>query len=679
MATHSSDGERTSTFQESAALNILALLAKELPKLVNSSERPSTATTNEVVEAGSKRRRLSSNHPSHTATTVVDHTSCQLPDEESMEAIIAAYFEHVHPWIPMVHQARFRSRLNSSERPKLEVILHAMTIAASKFVQTITLPFDSIKRIRTWVVMEAMDRISLESLQALTILAFTDIGNGNGASVWSIIGSLTRTVGYSQLTQESQGQSTHQFCRPFELLEESDDWTEIEERRRVFWNVFNLDRFCSISMGWNTSLTSDDVHRRLPCDGHLWRKRTPVVTPYFGIWDKSAGRIGNPIAFLPHYHSPEQTVNEATIQSPSDASPGATHNITATDMSTVGAFAYCIEATESMSRIISYFLQQKLNLFDHHDISSWLTRFKELDLRLVHWKMLLPQKWKTNMERPQSTLMDPNLTTAHVTHNASMILLHQLIAYPPEHWGFRSRLPSTCSVEACYTASIEIARITHNYLENSNEHSPIGIQYTFCIFIAARVLLIHWRYLGHDTVAEEFWSLVASLEEISKRWSSFSEPAQKDLATQYANCLKGLHTRCTHDASFRINVMDYAIEADHYSTFRPQEPHLQSPTAITFPRRGHVDPLQSGWSYGIAQMQGTSVQFSPRASIGQHLQTQPTLDHVVSDALANGLEASNDFATIPQMMLDPNFMNMDRVITYDDGAMFAATLDNGQW
>lgn len=53
------------------------------------------------------------------------------------------------------------------------------------------------------------------------------------------------------------------------------------------------------------------------------------------------------------------------------------------DMTTVGAFAYRIEATESLSRITTYFLQQKIDFQNRQQVSDWLTRFKELDLRLV--------------------------------------------------------------------------------------------------------------------------------------------------------------------------------------------------------------------------------------------------------------------------------------------------------
>jgi len=134
---------------------------------------------------------------------------------------------------------------------------------------------------------------------------------------------------------------------------------------------------------WNTSLTSNDVRRRLPADGGLWHKEETVLTPYFGIWDRSAAKMGNSIVFLPaHYPSPEQVVTEPPPETPS-TSTTATKKNDNVDMTTVGAFAYCIEATESLNRVIAYFLQQRINFQDRQEVGNWLTRFKELDLRLV--------------------------------------------------------------------------------------------------------------------------------------------------------------------------------------------------------------------------------------------------------------------------------------------------------
>lgn len=130
-----------------------------------------------------------------------------------------------------------------------------------------------------------------------------------------------------------------------------------------------------MSFSWSTSLTSDDVRRRLPCDGKIWARGERAITPYFGIWDKSAAKIGNPIAYI--QRSP-QSSSDAVPSKSSDTSP-------ASDSPNVGAFAYRIEATESLSQVTSFFLQQPVNFRNRQEVGSWLTRFKELDLRLVQY------------------------------------------------------------------------------------------------------------------------------------------------------------------------------------------------------------------------------------------------------------------------------------------------------
>ncbi|KAF5711657.1 C6 transcription factor [Fusarium mundagurra] len=264
--------------------------------------------------------------------------------------------------------------------------------------------------------------------------------------------------------------------------------------------------------------TSDDVRRRLPADGGLWHKEETVLTPYFGIWDRSAAKMGNSIVFLPaHYPSPDQ-VTEAPPETPLTNTTAPKCNDTV-DMTTVGAFAYCIEATESLSRVATYFLQQRINFRDRQEVGNWLTRFKELDLRLVHWKMFLPQKWKDSniSRRPTIINMDPNLTLANITHNTSMILLHQQITYPAPQWTSIVRMPSAHSAETCQIAAAETATITQKYLKYTPENSPVNSQFAFCVFVSARALLVHWKFYKTD-LAPEFWVLVESLDDFAKRW-----------------------------------------------------------------------------------------------------------------------------------------------------------------
>jgi len=105
--------------------------------------------------------------------------------------------------------------------------------------------------------------------------------------------------------------------------------------------------------------------------------------------------------------------------------------------------------------------------------------------------MFLPQRWKdSNISRqPTVVNMDPNLTLAHITHNTSMILLHQRIAYPPPEWLEVVKLPILSSAETCEAAAAETANITQKYIDNSLPESMVDSQFAFCVFVSARVLL----------------------------------------------------------------------------------------------------------------------------------------------------------------------------------------------
>lgn len=225
---------------------------------------------------------------------------------------------------------------------------------------------------------------------------------------------------------------------------------------------------------WNTSLTSADVRRRLPCEGAIWEAEKPVRTRYFGISDNSTSQN------LRHTNGvgPLSDSFPASLSNSDDLYSEETINL--------GGFAYCIEATESLSQVTRFFLQQTVDLRVSEEVQQWLVRFKELDLRLVRWKLFLPPQWR------EATVvngrMDPNLTLAHITHNTSVILLHQGIAYKAMQWQSLSiKLPSSSSADTCLSAAIEITTITQQYLiHNTGLTNP---QFAFCLFVSGRVLL----------------------------------------------------------------------------------------------------------------------------------------------------------------------------------------------
>lgn len=341
--------------------------------------------------------------------------------------LLDEYLERIQPWLPLLHHTRFSERVaDASQRPKTLIVLHAINVAVLRFVTDEDgVPLSPsyvarhVKRSRDHVVLAAMSGLSIENLQALTIVAFSDvgtyvffhrgnklttrqIGNGESEKAWALIGSLTRTVDYLRLTVEPEDAREHGgLLRPNATLAPPADFIEEEERRRLFWNVFNLDRFCSSTTGWNTSLTAADVSRRLPVCGGIWYAGTRSPTPYFGIWTSSSAKIGNSITYLPeHYASPAHSAaptdpSTGPHDPPSERAqprpPPATAAPGTADMSNVGAFAYYIESSESFSRVTSYFLRQRVDFADRHQLTAWLMRFKELDLRLVQYVRFPPR------------------------------------------------------------------------------------------------------------------------------------------------------------------------------------------------------------------------------------------------------------------------------------------------
>jgi hypothetical protein len=285
-----------------------------------------------------------------------------------IDSLVELYFSNIHPWIPVLHVRQFRRLLHlPDERNKIQSILYAITSVCVRFSDDPRLgDAESRSKLaessRQAVILQSMESFSVEGLQALIICAFDTIGSGRGPSAWSIVGSMARTVEQLQLSTEdedndNQRKDSHALVRRMAFLPPCNDWSEAEGRRRVFWTIFLMDRFCSVATGWNVCLTSADVRRRLPCEGGLWEEGEPLATPtpFFGVSDP-----------------PGEAVNTL---------PSA--RLETADQASLGGFAYCIEATESLSLVTSFFLQQEVDVAKPHDVQMWLMRFKQLDLRLI--------------------------------------------------------------------------------------------------------------------------------------------------------------------------------------------------------------------------------------------------------------------------------------------------------
>lgn len=211
------------------------------------NSRPSGSSSVEVPDQQTSCKRKRPHHDDSEDAT----PSVPLPPDNLIDAVLDAYFSVVHPFVPILHEPLFRSRLRDpNERPKLVVVLHAIVVCALRYIANERLAVewlqsypDALQRSRDFVVLKGMENLSVENVQSLIIIVFVHICDGSADKAWPIVGALTRAVVYlglhAELESGQQAEACVQSCRS---LSSARVWTEAEERRRVFWNVFLLDR-----------------------------------------------------------------------------------------------------------------------------------------------------------------------------------------------------------------------------------------------------------------------------------------------------------------------------------------------------------------------------------------------------------------------------------------------------
>ena len=115
---------------------------------------------------------------------VGDAQLSSLPPTALLEDIVTVYFEVIQPWIPILHETRFRNRLRDRDQlSSLLVVIHGMIVSAVRFTHPETHGLSAVEldamvnRSRSIVLLNAMDSLAVENLQALIMIAFSDVSS----------------------------------------------------------------------------------------------------------------------------------------------------------------------------------------------------------------------------------------------------------------------------------------------------------------------------------------------------------------------------------------------------------------------------------------------------------------------------------------------------------------------
>jgi len=192
---HVFSGGRISDGSSTPLETVLSILAGELHKL-NQNIEPTRKRQYEydpyrkVSEIFKRRRRDAveeeQQHQSSNRDTTQQPTRqdslCRIDIiQDHLEKLVEAHFDNIQPWIPMIIMRGFHDRFQEDTEQRMVIVLEAMMIASLRYVEINGNPLDNtfinseVSRLRRSVMMNAMEGLTTENLQALIMIAFTEV------------------------------------------------------------------------------------------------------------------------------------------------------------------------------------------------------------------------------------------------------------------------------------------------------------------------------------------------------------------------------------------------------------------------------------------------------------------------------------------------------------------------
>ncbi|KAF9776146.1 hypothetical protein IL306_005708 [Fusarium sp. DS 682] len=169
------------------------------------------------------------------------------------------YFATVHTWFPMISKKRMDMGLPiQNAGPDLAMLFLGMKLITTPAINiTDSALYDTAKSFLA--SLESNGVVSLLCLQAMVIIALYEYSHAIYPAAWMTVGSCAR---YSDVLGLTAGDHA--------ILGQPTTWTEAEERRRVWWSIYILDKLVSMGSRKRCVLPDLQPEGKLPVDDDAW-------------------------------------------------------------------------------------------------------------------------------------------------------------------------------------------------------------------------------------------------------------------------------------------------------------------------------------------------------------------------------------------------------------------------
>lgn len=293
-----------------------------------------------------------------------------LPAGDIMEELVELFFELVYPWAPLFHKPTFTANMYS---PQHQILLHGIVIITFRFWRKPHPPPELreayVKTSREQVLLKTVDMCTLTSTQALALLAVDALGQGQGPRTWNVMSMLVCAAKHLCLSRVSVA-SVVEVNTPLVRNEDPDDGLDLssieaEEKRRLYWVIYSIDRLSSVSHGQPGGTDSKSIRLPYPLHDDDWGQQ------------------------------PAQELFQSTGPAKHNHRPNMWH--------------YYIDLLAMVDRS-NDLLIQPVNFSIPAHCQEWQSSFRRIDMSLRSWPESLPAEVR---ERPSA--FDPMWIMVHAT------------------------------------------------------------------------------------------------------------------------------------------------------------------------------------------------------------------------------------------------------------------------
>lgn len=413
--------------------------------------------------------------------------SSGLPPIHHLKDIVNLFFESINNWLPFLLPEFVMELLRdpvSLDEPE-QILLHALVVSGLRFWEG---PEEARKsylqiskrRVQSYVLTHT----NIRSLQALVILAWEAIGEADFAQSMNLLTLLAQNISQLGWASEPRFDLGLFMAAPAgitqaSLLPRADTWYHQEEKRRLFWVSYALDRYINTSTSSDFRIDEKQVNRPLPCRLSLWSAGEQVETRWY--------RTDEPFKTI--------------VDAPEN----------------LGSFSYLCEVTRIMTQIHE-FVKRPLDFYSADEVNSWRASYNMLDEQLSAWLASLPGEPEQRRSQYRSLGLARSQATKWITLQSSFILaslrLHSVAGYPP----MASELfqPSHSAMQKCLAAVTSMLSVAKEVVDQ-DMLGLLGPPFTGSLWVAARLLLVHASVQGHH-LDPSIHFYIATLERMGQTW-----------------------------------------------------------------------------------------------------------------------------------------------------------------